>query len=184
MWKWIRRCVFYVVTTPFFSISRRGDPRLLSSAVKARCGNLDLRCAPELAQESPGLFEKIVEAIGLVQEFDERQFGWIWNEMPKFYVSRDLPTQYWSLQETCVLNALKVASGTKADIALSIIHEATHARLCRSGVYAWPDIRERIEAVCVRREIRFLRRLDNAGWRVEARLDYSNTLLKRLGDSR
>lgn len=184
MWKRVQRCVFYIATTPFFAISRRDDPKLLSAAIKAHCGNLYLRCAPELADDSAELFNRIIEAINLIQEVDERRFDWIWNGMQKFYVSRDLPTQFWSRHGTCVLNASKIATGKRADIALSIVHEAAHARLCRSGIYAWPDIRQRIEGVCVREEMRFLRRLGNAGWRVEARLDWYTELLKRLDDRR
>ena len=44
-------------------------------------------------------------------------------------------------------------------IAAVIVHEATHARLWRCGFGYDEDERHRIEAICVRRELAFARRL-------------------------
>jgi hypothetical protein len=180
--KRLRRCVFYTVTTPFFAFSRRHDRKLLATATTSRCGNLDLRCAPELGLQSATLFDRIVEAVDLVQEVDTRRFQWIWSGMSRFYVSSELLAQYWSHESTCILNASRVLSGGRADIAATIVHEATHARLCRAGVFGWPDIRQRLELICVREEIRFFRRLGDAGWNVDARLDWYEKLMDKLGE--
>ena len=44
-------------------------------------------------------------------------------------------------------------------IAAAIVHEATHARLWRCGLGYEEAIRHRVEAICVRREIAFARKL-------------------------
>lgn len=183
MWKKTQRCAFYVAMKPLIALEDRRERKLLTAAIKAHCGNLDLRCAPELANDSRLLFDCIVDAVQLVKEIDERKFNWIWNGMSRFYVSRELPAQFWVLHETCVLNASKLAAKTRSDIAATIIHEATHAKLSRAGIFIWPDIRLRIERICVREEIRFFRRLGGAGWRgIEPRLEWYAQLLQRLAD--
>lgn len=54
-----------------------------------------------------------------------------------------------------------------ADIASAIVHEATHARLWRYGFRYDEDIRQRVEAICLRREVAFARKLPD-GARVRA----------------
>jgi len=46
-------------------------------------------------------------------------------------------------------------------IAATIVHEATHARLHRRGIGYEEDLRGRVEAVCVRRQLAFAARLPN-----------------------
>lgn len=45
---------------------------------------------------------------------------------------------------------------------MTLVHEATHARLHRAGVRYTHDLRERIEAICLKAEIDFGRRLPGA----------------------
>jgi hypothetical protein len=56
-------------------------------------------------------------------------------------------------------------------IAATIIHEATHARLERRGIQYVEKQRQRIEAVCIRRELNFIAKLPNAEPLQEARAD-------------
>ena len=51
------------------------------------------------------------------------------------------------------------ASTHAAHLAATVVHEAAHARLEESGVRYTADQRRRIEAICVRAEARFARRL-------------------------
>jgi hypothetical protein len=46
-------------------------------------------------------------------------------------------------------------------IAATIVHKATHARLCRCGIGYDEIVRGRVEAVCFRREFAFARKLPN-----------------------
>jgi hypothetical protein len=48
---------------------------------------------------------------------------------------------------------------TLGDIASTIVHEATHARLERMGIAYKPDRRLRIEQACYRRQLAFVRNL-------------------------
>ena len=46
-------------------------------------------------------------------------------------------------------------------IAATIVHEATHARLLKCGIGYEETLRDRVEAVCYRRELAFARKLPN-----------------------
>jgi hypothetical protein len=50
---------------------------------------------------------------------------------------------------------------TAEDIALTLVHEATHARLFAAGLDYPPALRGRIERVCMRQELVFALRLTN-----------------------
>jgi hypothetical protein len=65
--------------------------------------------------------------------------------------------------QACVLDERYVLSETTTleQIALTIIHEATHARLERCGIDYDEKLRQRIEAVCLRREFAFVAKLPN-----------------------
>jgi hypothetical protein len=62
--------------------------------------------------------------------------------------------------KACQLDARFVRDAATApeDIAVSLVHEATHARIDRWIPYR-EDLRERIEAICRRQELAFARRL-------------------------
>jgi hypothetical protein len=64
----------------------------------------------------------------------------------------------WS---ACFLDERFVLADTTetAHIAAAIVHEATHARLWRCGFGYEEDVRQRVEAVCVRREMAFANKL-------------------------
>ena len=64
----------------------------------------------------------------------------------------------------CLLDERFVASETTTVecIASAIVHEATHARLEKRGIHYAEAVRHKIERICVRRELDFVRRLPGA----------------------
>ena len=82
--------------------------------------------------------------------------------------------RYWSQHRAIVLASDFVRVRGNARIALTIIHEATHARLFRAG-FGYDDTnRDRIERVCKSAEINLARRipdseqaLANLEWEIE-----------------
>jgi hypothetical protein len=54
------------------------------------------------------------------------------------------------------------SSTAREDVALTLIHEATHARLSAVGLRYLPDRRARIERVCLTQELVFASKLANA----------------------
>jgi hypothetical protein len=78
---------------------------------------------------------------------------------------------YYHSMGACVLDERYVLQETTTveEIAATIIHEATHARLERRGIQYVEDQRQRIEAVCIRRELSFIAKLAHVEPLQEAR---------------
>lgn len=72
--------------------------------------------------------------------------------------------QYQHSLRACILDERYVADSatTIEEIASTIVHEATHARLERHGVEYSEEQRTRIETICFRRELAFAVRLPNS----------------------
>jgi hypothetical protein len=90
------------------------------------------------------------------------------------YLQRDLPRIHVGLTPaaaSCVSAAgvclighhyLTDPKTSPADVAMTLVHEGTHARLSRLGIGYGPAIRARVERICTRSEILLARRLDGA----------------------
>jgi hypothetical protein len=61
-----------------------------------------------------------------------------------------------------VLDAPFLRDAQVNEVALTLVHEATHARLCAAGIDYPKNLRERIERICVDAEIDFATRLPDA----------------------
>jgi hypothetical protein len=59
------------------------------------------------------------------------------------------------------------ASTSPAQLASSLLHEATHARLERLGFRYHPELRQRLEAICTRAEVAFAEVLPDGGTMLE-----------------
>ena len=73
--------------------------------------------------------------------------------------------EYHASLNACLLDERYVSEPTTSieQIALAIVHEATHARLERYGIEYKEALRVRIEAICIRRELSFAARLPDGG---------------------
>jgi hypothetical protein len=69
--------------------------------------------------------------------------------------------QYRESLQACLLDERYVVAATSEQIASTIVHEATHARIARCGIRYEEKLRSRIEAVCRRRELAFAAKLPN-----------------------
>jgi hypothetical protein len=63
--------------------------------------------------------------------------------------------------KTCILdrNYFNQPDISASEMALTIVHEATHARLFKFRIGYTEDIRERVERICIKSEIAFAKRL-------------------------
>lgn len=62
--------------------------------------------------------------------------------------------EFWPLADAIVLGKSELAESNNGQVALVLVHEATHARLARLGLSARRFGVDRIEQACVRRERR------------------------------
>src|SRR6266567_5446165 len=110
----------------------------------------------------PGL-RRVEDALQLIKRHDSLHYSRAIHNLARVWV-RLLPTAracYDRSLKACVLDERYVLleTTTLEQIACTIIHEATHAKLERWGISYDEKERSRIEAVCLRRELHFIGRL-------------------------
>lgn len=113
-----------------------------------------------LDQRGTRLFPDVANAVALIKEFDSRRFGMLRRQIKRIAIA-DIPGsagEYWSEIDAAVIAPDHLAGQVPLAVAMTLIHEATHARLQRAGVVR-PGREERVERCCVAREIAFARRV-------------------------
>src|SRR5262249_29047807 len=115
---------------------------------------------------------RVESALALIRQHSPLDYARIMRELERIWVHLALygVGEYRHSLKACVLDERFVAdrATTREQIASTIVHEATHARLERYGITYKEELRTRIEAICFRRELAFAVRLpDSAGLRQE-----------------
>jgi hypothetical protein len=113
--------------------------------------------------EASEILHRVEHALRPVAAYDPRRYARLRRDLARIWV-RLLPAvraQYGAGLQACELDSryVLVASVTPQEIATTIVHEATHARIQGRGIVYHESVRERSEAVCRRRELAFARRL-------------------------
>jgi hypothetical protein len=106
---------------------------------------------------------RVDDALLLIKQHSRLHYSRIVHELERVWVAV-LPHRggrYEKSLGACVLDDGYVAKATLEQIASTIVHEATHARLARCGIGYEEKLRSRIEAVCIRRERAFAIKLPN-----------------------
>lgn len=110
------------------------------------------------------LFAKLGAALGLIASVDPPRFARLTRDLRRVVFLESGP-EYWPEARACVLN--DVADLSAAEVALRVVHEAAHARLWNAGFRYGPDVRARIERICVSAELAFVRKLPESAQLVE-----------------
>jgi hypothetical protein len=109
--------------------------------------------------------QRVEDALRLIKQHSPLHYSRVVHNLKRVWVHLvphgsgcfDAPLDACELDPRFVL----AETTTLAEIASAIVHEATHARLDRWGISYDEDKRPRIEAICRRRELNFLRGLPN-----------------------
>jgi hypothetical protein len=117
------------------------------------------------AEPYPAL-RRVEEALQLIKRHDTLHYSRIIRNLDRVWVHL-LPSalaHYNPSLNACVLDERYVLKETMTleNLASTIIHEATHARLDRWGIRYEETLRYRIEAICLRRELNFLTKLPDS----------------------
>jgi hypothetical protein len=75
------------------------------------------------------------------------------------FVLSNARAEYRDSLKACMLDERYIAGSSPEQLASTIVHEATHARLARCGIKYEEKLRPRIEAVCLRRQLAFVTKL-------------------------
>ena len=109
--------------------------------------------------------QRVEAALLLIKTCDPIRYQRLIRDLKRVWVFL-LPASIGSFKEplqTCQLDPRFVLSkrATPDIIAAVIVHEATHARLRRCGFSYREEVRPRVEAICIRQELAFARRLQD-----------------------
>lgn len=153
--------------------SKRFHMWLLRTARKVADDPLEVRLDADCASDPEPFVAKVRAAVQLIRTLSPGEYDAVVRRFGCVLVSAGSGAEYWSDTNTCVLGARALDTQSPVAIALSIIHELGHAKIAQRvpGYRRFPE--SRIEAVCFRAELRFVRRLTTAGWkmtRVEANI--------------
>lgn len=101
---------------------------------------------------------QIAAALRLIKSTDPVRWSRVRRDLKRILVTEVGGPLYVHPVRAALLRAGYVHSASVAYLALTLVHEATHARLWSRGIrYAAAD-RERIERICVRAEVAFAER--------------------------
>lgn len=116
----------------------------------------------DLTQDRSGvaLFPSVEEAVGLIRTYDPRRVRRLALDVSRIVLFQSARSagEYWAFADAIALDVSHVAKQVVASVAMTIVHEATHARIEKAGIRYRSNV-ERIERRCVAEEIAFARLL-------------------------
>lgn len=118
-----------------------------------------------LASEPEVVLQRVESALCLIKTYDRLRYDRLIRDLERVWVMA-LTHPMGSFNQAlnaCMLDPRFVMAEKSSleMIASVIVHEATHARLMRCGIGYEEGIRTRVEAVCLRQELAFAKKLPN-----------------------
>jgi hypothetical protein len=101
------------------------------------------------------VLERITAAIELIAKHDPRAHHQLSRRVKRLLVTEAGGAHFIAGIATCRIGVRSVVAQTTTWLAMTLIHEATHARLAQAGIPYNERYRARIEQLCVREEIAF-----------------------------
>ena len=115
-------------------------------------------------------FGRVQRALELIDRYDPRRLDRIRRDVRAIGGVSDGMNHYEEASRTIVLSLPAVLWDTPAELALTIVHEATHGRISDRGIRYYLENRDRIEAACVHQEVAFASTLPGGEVLAEAML--------------
>ena len=107
-------------------------------------------------------FTAVTQALDLIAKLDPRRMRRMRHDLHRIVIGRR-PTSFSVIGRACYLDSTELSRSTGI-VALSLVHEAVHARFARAGVLPSGRNAAREEVRCNREELAFLDRMEAAGW--------------------
>jgi hypothetical protein len=146
----LHRKIYLLVNRFMFAISRKHSRG-------------DIEIAMLFDKNGSAISSKIDQALNLISEFDSRRYQQIKRDVKRIWVAATPGCSAWWMDElqTCVLDAeyFRRTDISASEMAITIAHEATHARLSKFRIGYAEEIRARVERICIKSEIAFAKRL-------------------------
>jgi hypothetical protein len=120
---------------------------------------ITLVCAVDQTVTADEFFEKARAALRLIASTSPTQYRWVRRYLKRIAIVYTGGGVYDTELNTYLVHLESFPGRTITSVACGIIHEATHGRICASGIPYRDGLQKRIEEVCVRQEVAFLRLL-------------------------
>jgi hypothetical protein len=135
---------------------------LLLVSTRTRLDGFDVYDASIDGTEAP--LGRISEALELIRARAPRRSERLRRDVRRIVVIAAGGPEYWPEADAIVVTR-RTLDQSREEVALVIVHEATHARLWAMGIPYIHALRGRIEHTCVRAEVAFAQTLPDAeGW--------------------
>jgi hypothetical protein len=105
---------------------------------------------------------RIREALELIRTRTPRRYRRIRRDVRRLVIIAAGGAEYWPRVDGMALTRAELTNHSTEEVAFTIVHEATHARLWRMGIPYARALRDRIERLCVREEVVFAQTLPDA----------------------
>jgi hypothetical protein len=128
---------------------------LIRISPKQQCLGIEVLDYTFDGEDPAPYFAKVTSALELIAQLQPMRLGRIRRDLKRIVIAKQVGASYWPNWRACALTPRGLDSEDIAGIALSIIHEATHARLDGCGIEYIADLRPRIERRCTEEEISF-----------------------------
>jgi len=111
-------------------------------------------------KESTAVLANVRQAIELLKSTDAYRYRRVVRRLGHVLVApTPIQGEYAPVLRRCVLSKKMALAGEIRRIAVTLVHEATHAELFDRGIGYGLEIRARVEDVCARQELAFGRKL-------------------------
>jgi len=117
---------------------------------------------------------QLLEALRLAQDTAPRVYARMQRDVRRLILLKAGSPEFWPFANAIALKKATVEAAEPSLLAMTLVHEATHARLWRVGIGYPRQARQRIEHLCVNAEVTLARNLPNAS-------ELEAIALKKLG---
>ena len=127
---------------------------LMLISPRSRSHGLDIFDLTAGASRSADHFARVDAALDVIDRYQTRRLLRLKRDVHRFLIVDQTGPEFWPRLHACVLTPRGLSLDDE-DVAVTIVHEATHARLYATGIPYHPKLRDRIERCCVKQEIAF-----------------------------
>lgn len=152
-----------------------GVARAILAPVRDLALKLAMRTAPQITShgvaildlttsgEAQALFPQVAAALQYIHEYEPRRLARMVGDVRRVLIvkTRGAAGEFWPHLSAIVLDTEHVRHQTTQSVALTLVHEAVHARLWKNNIRRGYD-EARVELICLWEEIAFAQRLPHS----------------------
>ncbi len=115
--------------------------------------------------DTEAIFSKVGDALETLAEVDALRFARVKRGLSRILVTDAAGSAYLPLSNSCLLDKQNVVKRDSVRVALTIVHESTHALLLARAITPAGFSHVRVERCCVKQQLDFLKLLKAAGYK-------------------